>query len=320
MRLNVLTAEIPGSVFVKLDHYNLGGSAKDRIGVNILREALATGRLRSGDRIIETGQGNTSIGLAIAGLLAGHSSRVIAKPDLSRQKLNLLRMLGADVIPGRLDVDKTHPEHAWVIAEQQEQAHENIWWARQQSSPDNPDAHYASTGPEIWYQTAGRVTHFVAAIATGGTVSGTGRFLQEQNSDVQVIGTTVDLPQKPWADAALNKTFHRLPGYETLERDWPDNIDLDVIDQLEARTKEEIIDFAFDLARAEGLLLGPSSALSVKIALELAAHGSPEDVFVVFSADHARDYTSAEYDEAWLRANDLAGVADRHFGSPVAET
>lgn len=251
---------------------------------------------------------------AAAGLLSGNSSRVIAKPDLSPQKLNLLRLLGADVVPGRLDVEKTSPEHAWLIAEQEEQADAGVWWPRQQSAAANPAAHYQSTGPEIWHQTEGRVTHFLAAIATGGTVSGTGRFLHERNADVQVIGTTFDLPERPWADTALNKTFHRAPGYEELEQDWPDNIELDVIDRLEARAKREVIDFAFHLARTEGLLLGPSSVLSVKVALELAAQGDPDDVFVVFSADHARDYTSAEYDEQWLRAHDFADIADRHFG------
>ncbi len=320
VRLNVLTDGIPGTVYVKLDHYNLGGSSKDRIGLHLVRNAVASGELSPGDRIIETGQGNTSIGLAVAGLLLGNSSTVIAKPDLSPQKLNLLRLLGAGVVPGRLDVEKSDPEHAWLIAEEHERADDSIWWPRQQSAHANPDAHYASTGPEIWHQTEGRVTHFLAAIATGGTVSGTGRFLHEQNADIQVIGTTFDLPQKPWADAALNKTFHRLPGYEDLEPDWPDNIDLHAIDRLEARTKSEVIDFGFELARTEGLLLGPSSVLSVKVALQLAAESGPDDVFVVFSADHARDYTGAEYDEDWLRAHDFADIADRHFGSRAEQS
>lgn len=314
VRLNVLTRDVPAYVYVKLDHYNLGGSSKDRIGLNIIREAIEAGDLQPGDRIIETGQGNTSIGLAVAGLLAGSRSTVIAKPDLSKQKLNLLRLLGADVLHGRLDVDKTDPEHAWVVAAKQEDEHPDVWWPRQQSTPHNPNAHYASTGPEIWHQTRGSVTHFVAAIATGGTVSGTGRFLHDRDSSIEVIGTTFDLAEKPWAEASLNKTFHRYPGFEELEQDWPDNIDLDVIDRLEARTKEEVIDFAFQLARTEGLLLGPSSVLSVKVALELAADARPDDVFVVFSADHARDYTNAEYDEGWLRANGFAHIADRRFG------
>ncbi len=165
----------------------------------------------------------------------------------------------------------------------------------------------------MWGQTREGVTHFVAAIATGGTVSGTGRYLREQNPAIEVIGTTFDLPEKPWAESGLNKTFHRHDGYEQLEQDWPANIDLDVVTRLEARTKPEVIDFAFHLARAEGLLLGPSSVLSVKVALELAAEATAVDVFVVFSADHARDYVSAEYDEDWLRAHDLGEIADRWF-------
>ncbi|MGB4778291.1 PLP-dependent cysteine synthase family protein [Microbacterium sp.] len=314
VRLNVLTQDLPASVYVKLDHYNPGGSSKDRIAANILRQAATDGVLKPGARIIETGQGNTSIGLALVGLLHGHESTVIAKPDLSRNKLNLLRLLGVHVIPGRFDVDKTDPEHAWAVAEAATAADDNLWWSRQQSIASNPAAHYATTGPELWHQTEGRITHFVAAIATGGTVSGTGRYLREQSPDIRVIGTTFDLPERPWADSALNKTFHRAPGYEELEQDWADNVDLDQLDVLEARTKGEVIDFGFQLARSEGLLLGPSSVLSIKIALELAATASPGDVIVAFSADHARDYASAEYDEQWLRDHDFGDIADRWFG------
>lgn len=313
VRLNVLTQDTPATVYVKLDHYNIGGSSKDRIGVNIVREAIADGTLGDGDRIIETGQGNTSLGLALVGTLTGHPSTVIAKPDLSTSKLNLLKLLGVEVIPGRFDVDKTDPEHAWSVAEEREAQTSGVWWTRQQDIASNPAAHRLSTGPEIWSQTAGKLTHFVAAIATGGTVSGTGGYLREQNPAVEVIGTTFDLAEKPWDESNLNKTFHHAPGYEELEKDWPDNVDLDVITRLEARKKAEVIDFAFRLARTEGLLLGPSSVLSILVALDHAATARPGDVYVVFSADHARDYTHAEYNEEWLRANDLADIADRWF-------
>ncbi|KAF2414323.1 hypothetical protein B1729_05245 [Microbacterium sp. B35-04] len=151
-------------------------------------------------------------------------------------------------------------------------------------------------------------------------MSGTGRSLHEQNADIQVIGTTFDLPQKPWADAALSRHFHRLPGYEDLKPDWPDNIDLHAIDRLEARAKSEVIDFGFELARTEGPLLGPSSVLSVKVALQLAARSGPDDVFVVFSADYARDYTGAEYDEDWLRAHVFADLGHRRFGSRAEQS
>ncbi|WP_159499772.1 PLP-dependent cysteine synthase family protein [Microbacterium sp. 18062] len=319
VRLNVLTADLPATVYVKLDHLNIGGSSKDRIGLHIVRRAIESGALEGHDRIIETGQGNTSVSLALAGLLAGYASTVIAKPDLSPQKLALLRALGADIVPGRLDVPKDDPEHAWVIAEEHERDDPRTWWSRQQSIESNPEAHYLSTGPEIWAQTGGRITHFVTAIATGGTVSGTGRFLREQNPDIEVVGTSFDLPEKPWAENHLNQTFHRRPGYEQLERDWADNIDLETLTRLEAREKGEIIDFAFRLARAEGLLLGPSSVLSVKIALELAVAARPGDVIVAFSADHARDYTSAEYDGPWLREHGFAEIADRWLDPASAD-
>lgn len=315
VRLNVVTAGLPATVYVKLDHTNIGGSSKDRIGLHIVREALAAGELDGITRIVETGQGNTSLGLALAGARLGLASTVVAKPDLSPQKLSLLRLLGVDVVPGRFDVPHDDPEHAWSVAEREQERDSATWWPRQQEVHSNPAAHYASTGPEVWAQTRGRVTHFVAAIATGGTVSGTGRFLREQNPDVELIATTFDLPEKPWADAALNRTFHRTPGWEDLEPDWSPNIDLGILSAIEARTKGEVIDFAFRLAREEGLLLGPSSVLSVLVALERAAKAGPDDVFVVFSADHARDYLLAEYDETWLRAHDFGDIADRWFGA-----
>jgi len=319
VRLNVVTRDVPATVYVKLDHYNVGGSSKDRIGLHILREALAAGELDGVTRIVETGQGNTSLGLALAGARLGLSSTVVAKPDLSPQKLSLLRLLGADVIPGRFDVPHDDPEHAWSVAEREQERDPSTWWPRQQEVHSNPAAHYGSTGPEVWAQTRGAVTHFVAAIATGGTVSGTGRYLREQKPDVEVVATTFDLPEKPWKDAALNRTFHRAPGWEELTPDWSPNIDLGVIDRLEARTKPEVIDFAFRLAREEGLLLGPSSVLSILVALERAAAAGPDDVFVVFSADHARDYLLAEYSETWLREHEFGEITDRWFGSVPVE-
>lgn len=314
VRLNHVTAGLPGTVYVKLDGFNLGGSSKDRIGLNIVREATAAGALHAGERIIEVGQGNTAIGLALVARLTGHPITFVERdePPVASTKTNLLRLLGAEIVPGRVDVPKDDPQHTKAIAEARERDEPDTWWSRQGSIAANPEAHLRSTGPEIWQQTAGRITHFLAAVATGGTISGTGAYLHERNPDVRVIGTAFDLPDKPVVDSALYRTFTQQPGYEELEQDWQDNVDLDVIDELQHASKAQAIDFGWRLAREEGVLVGITSALSIRLAVELAANVPEGSVIVAFSADSARDYLDAEYSLDWLREHGFSEIADRY--------
>jgi len=311
VRINRLAEGLPGTVYVKLDQYNLGGSSKDRIGIGIVREAIESGALRPGQRIVDFGAGNTAVGYALAGLQTGNPVTIVANPTLSPEKANLLRFLGVDIVPGRSDVPAGHPENWAVIAERYENEDPRNWWARQESADSNPASHAESTGPEIWAQTGGRITHFLAAIATGGTVSGTGRHLRGLNPDIRVIAT--DFTEK-LANSNLRGVFERQPGWEQLTRDFSANIDLDVLTDLEARPRAEVIEFGWRIARTEGLILGTSSALSLLVALDLARTADPGDVIVSFAADSGRDYLSREYNADWLRANDLASVADRVEG------
>lgn len=309
VRLNRLTEGLPATVYVKLDGFNLGGSSKDRIGLNIVREAIASGRLRPGGRIADTGAGNTAIGIALAGNATGHPSSSVPLPTLSPEKARLLEFLGVELLPGRPDVPRDDPEYWSNVAQRRAASEGDGWWSHQESNHDNPAAHIASTGPEIWHQTAGRVTHFFAQIATGGTVSGTGAYLHGQNPGVTVVAT--DFVGSMHSQTNLYRVAAREPGYEQLEHDWPENIDLDVIDRFEQREREEAIALGWRAAREEGLLIGLSSALSLRVALDLAAHADEDDVFVVFSADSARDYVSREYHLGWLRENGYAELADR---------
>ncbi|GAA4773008.1 PLP-dependent cysteine synthase family protein [Microbacterium gilvum] len=309
VRVNVLTEGFDAEVWVKLDHHNLGGSSKDRIGVNIVREAIAAGDLKPGDRIIDFGAGNTAIGYALAGIATGHPVTAVVGPDIAPQKVALLKLLGVDIIPGRPDVERDDPEHWAVIAQRYEDEDPSTWWARQESTSPNPAAHVLSTGPEIWHQTDGRVTHFVAALATGGTASGTGRYLKGRNPAVQVIGTAfAETPN----GKGENNLARYVAGEKDLEKDWTANVDGDVLDRFEARRKADVIDFGWHVARTEGLVLGLSSVLSLRVALDAAASAPAGSVFVVFSADSGRDYLAREYDADWLRANDLGHIADRY--------
>ncbi|MBK0419285.1 PLP-dependent cysteine synthase family protein [Leucobacter sp. CSA1] len=309
VKLNRLTEGLPASVYVKLDGFNLGGSSKDRIGLNIVREAVASGRLLPGGRIADTGAGNTAIGIALAGNATGHPSSSVPLPTLSPEKANLLAFLGVELLHGRPDVPRDDPEHWANVARARAASEERGWWSHQESNHDNPAAHIASTGPEIWHQTAGRVTHFLAQIATGGTVSGTGAYLHRRNPEIEVIAT--DYPDSMHSQTNLYRVAAREPGFERLEHDWPENIDLDVIDRFERRDREAAIELGWRAAREEGLLIGVSSALSLRVALDLAAEAREDDVFVVFSADSARDYVSREYNLGWLRENGYAALAER---------
>lgn len=308
VRVNRLAPGAPGEIYVKLDQFNIGGSSKDRIGINIVRSAILDGSLRPGQRIVDFGAGNTAIGYALAGLATGHRVTIVANDTLSPEKANLLRFLGADIVPGRSDVPGGHPDHWAAIAERYEKEDRSNWWARQATTESNPQSHVDSTGPEIWEQTSGRITHWLAAVATGGTVSGTGRYLKQRNADVQVIAT--DFAEKA-QKSNLIPIFEKHEGWEALERDFPENYALDVIDRIETRSKHDVIDYGWFVARTEGLVLGPSSILSLKIAVDLAYQANEGDVIVAFSADSGRDYLSREYNAGWLRENGFEDIADR---------
>ncbi|HWL02703.1 MAG TPA: cysteine synthase family protein [Microbacteriaceae bacterium] len=309
VRINRLAPDAKAEIWVKLDQYNLGGSSKDRIGINIVREAIASGELKPGQRIVDFGMGNTVIGLAIAGLATGHPVTLVAAPILTAEKRRLLELLGADFIPGRGDVPRDSPEHWEAVAARYEDEDPANWWSRQGSIPYNPAAHVESTGPEIWQQTQGRITHFIAAAMTGGTVSGTGRYLKGLKPGIEVTATLFP----PIAQGTnILPVFRREPGWEELEHDWPVNIDISVLDAIETRPQADVIDFGWHVARTEGLVLGISSILSLLVAVEKARDAQEGDVIVVFSADSGRDYLTREYSGEWLRANDLAHVAEKH--------
>jgi cysteine synthase len=302
VRVSGLVPEGGAKLYVKLDQFNYGGSSKDRIGINIVRQAIADGELKPGQRIVDFGAGNTAIGYALAGLATGHPVTIVANPTLSPEKANYLRFLGVDIVPGRVDVPRADPEHWAVIAARYEDEDPSNWWARQESATSNPASHIASTGPEIWQQTDGEVTHFLAAIATGGTVSGTGAYLKSRRPDVEVIATQF---RDPARKSKLERHQDRDPGWE----------DLSVIDRFAFRTKAEVIDFGWRLVRRTGLALGPSSALSLLIASELAAELTPDATVVSFSADSARDYLTREYNTGWLRENGFSDIADAYDAS-----
>ncbi|WP_080792502.1 PLP-dependent cysteine synthase family protein [Corynebacterium pacaense] len=312
VRLNRIAGDIPASIYVKLDHYNIGGSSKDRIGLRIVDGAVARGDLHPGGRIVDSGQGNTALGYALAAVNRGYRVSTVVTPAVQDNKVNLLRFLGARLLDGDYEVDQDDPRNPDNVALGEAGGQPNSWYAHQKENGDNPAAHYDTTGPELWDQTEGRITHFIAALATGGTASGTGTYLKERNSRVRVIGSLFDDSQHASGKTNLLPVFRRDPGWESLEHNWPRNINFDVIDDIVVGQRAEIIDLAWRVARTEGLVVGISTILSLKVALDIGARSSPDDVIVVFSADSGRDYLDREYNLGWLRGNGYGDIAEKY--------
>lgn len=315
VRVNHLVEPAGADVYVKLEYFNPGGSAKDRIALEILRGAVESGDLPAGARLVDTGQGNTAVGYVLAGNASGHPVTSVVAPAVSPEKKRLLELLGADLVPGNGQLPADDPENSANVAERIGEE-PDTWWARQKSNSNNVLAHQRSTGAELWHQTGGRITHFVAAIATGGTISGTARYLKEQNPDVKIIAAAFQ--ESPnYEQRNLRRVFFKEQGWERLEHDWSPNVDITLIDDLVFLKKADVIDFAWDAIRKEGFLFGLTSALTLKVALAAAKSAGAAGTVVAFAPDGARDYLSREYSAQWLRENELGYIAEKY--RPEAE-
>ncbi|TFB73253.1 cysteine synthase family protein [Cryobacterium glaciale] len=302
--LSVLAAGLPARVLVKLEGRNPGGSAKDRVAFNIIRQAEASGALAPGATIVESSSGNTGIGLALVGRLTGHPVVIVHTDQISAEKLALLTAYGATLVEADGTARPDSPRNTRAVSERIASEIPGAWQSQQFENDDNPGAHYASTGPEIWRQSAHRVTHFVAAIGTGGTVSGAGRFLKEASDGrVRVIGanpagSTYDGGAE--AEILVDGVGSRWP------RDWwPHNFHRSVLDDVITIDNYTVYATVRALAREEALLLGPSSGLAVAVALQVARTAAPGSVIVVISPDAGTNYLTKAFDQAWLASQGL---------------
>ncbi|WP_405145683.1 pyridoxal-phosphate dependent enzyme [Nocardia salmonicida] len=303
VRLNRITDGITATVYVKLEYLNPGGSVKDRAALFMLDAAEAAGELRPGGVVVEATSGNTGIGLAAIAAARGYRTVVVVPDKSSRDKIALLRAYGAEVhvTPGGRPVG--HPEHLRSVGLRLTEEIPGAWFAGQYDNPANPTAHRETTGPEIWAQTAGGVTHYVAGIGTGGTVSGTGEFLKEASGGrVQVIGADPETSVYGGGDGRAwyveSVGHYRHP--ETELDEWPQSYHTEVIDRIERITDGESLRVLHRLAKEEGLLLGGSSGTSIAAALRVARGLGPEDVVVVIAPDSGRGYLSKYFDDGWL--------------------
>jgi len=309
IRLNHVTRGVRTPLYAKLEYCNPGGSIKDRIGLPIIERAEKDGSLKPGGVIVEATSGNTGIGLAIAANLRGYRC-IFTMPDkMSQEKVRLLKAFGAEVIITPTAVPPDHPDHYLQTAKRIAHDTPGAIFANQFYNDANPEAHFATTGPEIWQQTEGKVTHFVYAAGTGGTITGVGRYLKKQNKNVQVVaGDPVgSILAEMWRTDGKAKTEGVPYKVEGIGQDKiPGTLDMSVIDDFVTVTDKEAFTMARRLTREEGLFVGGSSGLIVHVALQLARKlDDPKAMIVAICPDTGERYLSKLYSDEWMRENQL---------------
>ena len=306
VRLNSVASDLSCTVLAKVEFFNPGGSVKDRIGITIIEEAERSGRLKPGGTIVEATSGNTGVGLAIAAAIKGYRCIFVMPDKMSQEKILLLRSFGARVVVTPTAVEPEDPRSYYSVADRLVAETPNAILANQYHNPINPQTHYDSTGPEIWEQTKGRITHFVAGMGTGGTISGVGRYLHEQNPHVKIIG--VDPIGSILYELHRSGEYTKADGYkvEGIGEDFlPSTMDLSQIDAVVQVTDRESFMMTRRLVREEGIFCGGSCGSAVAGALKYAREHNlgADDVMVVILPDSGSRYLSKVFDDDWMREN-----------------
>lgn len=297
VRLNSVTADLAATVLVKVEYMNPGGSSKDRIAQRMIEAAERSGELKPGGTIVEPTSGNTGVGLALFAQRKGYKTVFVCPDKVSQDKINVLRAYGAEVVVAPTDVEPDDPESYYSVSDRLVHEIPGAWKPNQYANLNGPASHYATTGPEIWFDTVGRVTHFVAGVGTGGTITGTGRYLREvSDGAVHIVGA------EPVGSIYGGGPVH---GYYTEgvgEDFWPPAYDPSVVDEIVTVSDQDAFTMTRRLAREEGLLVGGSSGMAVEAALRAARNLDESAVVVVLLPDSGRGYLGKIFNDEWMEA------------------
>jgi cystathionine beta-synthase len=304
VKLNRITSGVKATVLAKIETTNPGNSVKDRMALQMIEDAEKDGRLKPGGTVIEGTSGNTGMGLALACIIKGYKLICVMSDKQSKEKMDILRAVGSDVIVCPTNVEPQDPRSYYSVSRRLSQEIPNSFYVNQYDNPSNTKAHYLSTGPEIWEQTEGKITHFVVGVGTGGTISGVGKYLKEKNQEIKIWGIdTYGSVFKKYHETGIFDDNEIYPYItEGIGEDiLPKNVDFSVIDKFEKVTDKDAAVYQRRLAREEGIFVGNSAGSAIKGLLQLSAELTENDIVVVLFHDHGSRYVGKMFNDDWMR-------------------
>lgn len=304
VKLNVIPKDIKATVLAKIETTNPGNSIKDRMALKMIEDAEKSGKLKPGGTIVEGTSGNTGMGLAIAAVIKGYKCIFTTTDKQSKEKADALRAFGAEVIVCPTNVDPADPRSYYSVSTRLEREVPNSWKPNQYDNPSNTQANYEQTGPEIWEQTEGKITHLIVGAGTGGTISGAGKYLKEKNPTIQILGIdTYGSVFKKYKETGIFDKNEIYPYItEGIGEDFlPENVNFDVIDHFEKVTDKDAALMTREIARKEGIFAGNSSGSAVAGLMQMKDRFKEGDVVVIIFPDHGSRYMGKMYNEDWLR-------------------
>ena len=309
VKLNKITKAVEALVLAKIEYFNPGSSIKDRMALKMIEDAEKDGRLKKGYTIVEGTSGNTGMGLALAAIVKGYKLICVSTDKQSKEKFDVLRAVGAEVIVCPSDVKPEDPSSYYSTAKKIGEETPNSWYVNQYDNPSNSLAHYETTGPEIWDQTNGKITHFVVGVGTGGTISGIAKYLKEKNPSIKIWGIdTYGSVFKKYHETGIFDENEIYPYItEGIGEDiLPKNVDFQLIDGFEKVTDENAAIYTRKLAKEEGIFAGNSCGAAIKGLLQLKKEFNKNDVVVVLLHDSGSRYIGKIYNDDWMKKNNFS--------------